>query len=206
MMRLKNALSSSNKFSTVIYEAPVCTGDFSWSKRRELKKMQKKYFKKEVLPIYKKLKYETASFETMCDFADFIKQMELSMFFNNSVANRDNSNRNNLDEKDKKNIIICDTNTSSSEKKKVLRILMERENVLITFAMYLSESEEQIIDVNVRNNFGSKMTTNFHIVDQDTSFTDVHSYNLLNNVNVILQNTMAETFLSIYKDSLTRGF
>ena len=56
------------------------------------------------------------------------------------------------------------------------------------------------------NNFGSKMTTNFHIVDQDTSFTDVHSYNLLNNVNVILQNTMAETFLSIYKDSLTRGF
>lgn len=203
-MRLKNALSHSSKFSSAIYEAPVITGDLTFIQKIKQKRKQKKHFKNEVLPIYKDLKYKTASFETLCDFADFIKQMELSMFFNNSVSNRDNTNRNNLEDKDKKNIIICDSNTSSSDKKKIIRILMEKENVLITFSMTYSDAEEKIVDVNVRNNFGSKMTTNFHIVDEEMDFSDVHSYNLLNNVNIILQNTMADTFMEIYKDSLNR--
>lgn len=205
-MQLKDALSHSSKFSSTIYEAPVITGDMGFIQKIKTKRKQKKHFKNTVLPIYNSLKFNTATFETLCDYTDFIKQMELSMFFNNSVSNRDNTNRVNLKEEEKRNIIICDNSTSSSTQKKILRILMEKENVLITFNMSIEDGERQIVDVNIRNNFGNKMTTNFHIVDQDTDFADIHSYNLLNNVNIILQNTMAETFMDIYKESLTRTY
>lgn len=203
-MQLKNALADTNEYSQIIYGAPVVMKNKPIITRLLTKIKQKIYYKKEVLRCVKHLRDNTASFQVLCDFADFIKQMELSMFFNNSISNRDNTNRVNIPEKEKKNIIICDSKISNSTKEKVIRILMEKENVIITFSMSYSDSDDEIVDVNVRNNFGSKVVTNFHIVNHDMEFDSIHSYNLLNNVNIILQNTMADTFLEIYKESIKR--
>ena len=193
-MQLKNALADSNEYSQIIYGAPVVMRNKSIITRLFTKIKQKIYYKKEVLRCAKHLRDNTASFQVLCDFADFIKQMELSMFFNNSISNRDNTNRVNIPEKEKKNIIICDSKISN----------LTKENVIIKFSMNYQDSDDEVVDVNVRNNFGSKVVTNFHIVNHDMEFDSIHSYNLLNNVNIILQNTMADTFLEIYKDSIKR--
>ena len=85
-MQLKNALTDSNEYSQIIYGAPVVMKNRSIIIRLFTKIKQKIYYRKEVLRCVKHLRNNTASFNTLCDFADFIKQMELSMFFNNSFS------------------------------------------------------------------------------------------------------------------------
>jgi hypothetical protein len=202
-MTMLSDVTSLNYLSNIIYEAPIILPSVHGFKKLKTKIKQHKHFKKTVLPMYYKLRDETASFSTMCVFADFIKQMELSMFFNNSVNNKDNSSRSNIPDEEKKNIIICDNSMANAGKEKVLKIIMEKDNVVITFKMK-RDYDDDIIDINVRNGFGSKISSNFHIVNANTDFGDLHMYNLLNNVNSILQNAMAETFLDIYFDAIDR--
>lgn len=201
MMELTDALDN-NPFSALIYEVPEIKPEYGFFKRLSIKRKRRKHFKKEILPKYKFLRDNTASFETMCYYADFLKQMELAQFHNNSIFNRDNTSRASIKDNEKKNIIVCDNSRQKSTKEKILRIIMEKKNVTITFKLYLSRDDEEVIDISVMNGFAAKIKTSYHIVNADTNFEDIHIYNLMYQVNQILQHCMAETFLQIYYDSL----
>ena len=207
--KLKNALDT-NPFTSIILAAPIVSNKdklFTIFKAYGLsgvlkvlkeKRKEKKYYKKTILKTYYDLRDNTASFENMTDFADFLKQMEIMLFYNNSLSNRDNTPRVNIPEEDQKTILICDNKLQESTTQKKFRLLMEKENVEMVFIMHYSEYNEEVIDVSVSNKFASKVNTTFHIIDANTSFDNITYYNLLNNVNYILQNALADTFLTIY--------
>lgn len=181
---------NNNEFASLIFNKPIK----SWFKERV-------YYHTKVKPVYKKLLNETASFETMCEFSDFIKILEMSYFYHNDAR---------YDEKIDTDIRILSDNKINDDTKKNLIILLEKEHVTITFDMYkemvdnhetLSNDFKRCIDIKCRNEFGKKVETKFNIVNSQVINEEINNntYCLLFNINHILNKAMGNLFLRYYK-------
>jgi hypothetical protein len=80
---------------------------------------------------------------------------------------------------------------------------MQKEEVVIRFLMSRkwnpdTEKYDDIIDVKVNCDFGKKLYLNFKIINTKVDFESVHDYNLMYNINIILQDSMADLFETYY--------
>lgn len=176
-----------NKFSILIYSTPEYdpknrTGLSLWLYNKKYKRMRKHRYKYIILREAISLRWVTTSFETLCDYADFLKEMEL--VFQYSPSTDDNL------------ILFCDSSINQSYMKKTL-VLVVKDKFKAAFT--LSENDdEQIINIKVESFVGNKIKTTFNIVNAHTDFDSVHNYNLLNNINKYLREAMYQTFIDCY--------
>ena len=154
-----------------------------------------------IKPVYKKLLNETASFETMCEFSDFVKILEISYFYHNDAR---------YDENIDTDIRILSDNKINDNTKKNIIILLEKEHVTITFDMHkemvnnedvYDNNFKRCIDIRCRNEFGKKVETKFNVVNTRVTNEEINNntYCLLFNINNILNKAMSDLFLRYYK-------
>ena len=159
-MQLKSCLEQ-NRFSELVYGKPV----YDPSK------------------LFAKLRYKRKSFECMCDFADFIKQMEMVIQYRNCIDSTEEPK------------LVCDNSLNSVDKK--VLIYIKPNDYTARFMMKIDKGD-QVITIRVKNAFGKELTTDFTIVNANTEFGSIHHNNLLHNININLQREMANTLKRCY--------
>jgi hypothetical protein len=146
--------------------------------------------------MIKKLRNTAPSFIMMCEMADFIKILEKVFFYKNDVRRL----------RDQGPLItkLLSDNNIDKEDEKALILEMQKEEVVIRFLMSRkwnpdTEKYDDIIDVKVNCDFGKKLYLNFKIINTKVDFESVHDYNLMYNINIILQDSMADLFETYYR-------
>lgn len=184
---LINNSIESNKYINLLYSKPQrisykksIFGYFSYIFTKH------KYRRKTILPVYNELLTTSPSFETMCNYANFIRLLEKVFFYNNALL-KDN------DEKYDK--LVSDSELNNNKKNLILDL--GKDNVLITFTMENNYGDE-VIDIKVRYNFGKKSTMNYVVVNRDIVYDSIHSENLMITILERLQKSMAKLFLDYY--------
>ena len=144
-----------------------------------------KYRKDKIINTYNILLSTSPSYNTMCEFADFIRLLERVLFYRNALLK---------DGEDKYDKLSSDSELSNSKKNLVLEL---KEDVLITFNMYTKDKDE-IIEIKVRYNFGKKAVMNYLVVNREVKYDSIHSENLMITILERLQKAMSKLFLDYY--------
>lgn len=180
-MQLKSCLEQ-NRFSELVYGKPVYDPSKLLAKLR-YKRKTSKYYKKMIKPVMEELTSHSPSFECMCDFADFIKQMEMVIQYRNCIDSTEEPK------------LVCDNSLNSVDKK--VLIYIKPNDYTARFMMKIDKGD-QVITIRVKNAFGKELTTDFTIVNANTEFGSIHHNNLLHNININLQREMANTLKRCY--------
>lgn len=141
----------------------------------------RKHKKEAFLPMYNKLKTESADIETLCKFADFIRLIEFVLFYKNDINRKEN-----------RDMIYSDSSINDT-KKNLIMIL--KEDITIKFFI---DPRENKLTIDVSYNFGKRPKAKFVIVDREICTETVHQDNLLITINERLQDCMAELFKEYY--------
>lgn len=185
--------SQNNSFSNTLFDMPMyLLNPLSASKVKlwfyniAYKHHVRKYYKK-IKNLASVLRNRTPSFNTLCEFADFIKHMEMVYQYKNFI-----------DKESDKPQVLCDTDINDSNKKTLILFIPKR--FTATFIM-TEDSDGEWIKVKVENAFGKRLTTTFQINNKSFVYYDFTIYhnNLIYVVNHELQNAMADTFLECAK-------
>lgn len=187
-----------NTFAKLLYEKPIAQRGDSLFKRIKKWFEEKDYRATEINPMIKKLRNTAPSFLTLCEFADFIKIIEKVFFYYNDIMTNNSVNSNPVTK------IYADQKYDSTDKK-VLIIDMPKERVTAKLTMTRRMNEEaegivfdDIVEGYMQYQFGKDLTLNFRIVNGEMDFKSVHDYNLMYNLNLVLQDVMADLFEEYY--------
>lgn len=185
-----------NMFANLLYDKPISQRGDSILKRIKKWFKRKEYEANTIKPMIKKLRNTAPSFITMCEMTDFIKILEKVFFYKNDV-------RRQSDEGPLITKLLSDNNIDKPDEK-ALMLEMQKEEVTMRFLMSRrfnadSEKYDDIIDVKVNFYFGKKLYLNYKIINTKVEFESAHDYNLMYNINIILQDSMADLFEKYYK-------
>jgi len=193
-MRLSNM--EDNMFAKMLYEKPMCQNKDSIFKKIKTYIKRKNYESTTIKPMVYRLRNTPPSFIVMCEMADFIKIIEKVFFYKNDIRNA----------KDTGELVtkILSDNKITQDDKKVIILEMQKDMVTMTFTMtkiYNKETDtyNDIINVVLYYAFGRKLLIKFDIINEKIEFESVHDLNLMYNINIILQNAMADLFEQYYK-------
>ena len=81
--------------------------------------------------------------------------------------------------------------------KKILILDLSKEQVIITFTME-HKGEDEVIDIQVKYNFGKKSIMNYTVVNREAKYDSIHSENLMITILDRLQKAMAKLFWDYY--------
>lgn len=173
-----------NLFASLLYRKPK--GFFK----------ERIYYFKKIRPILKKIEKGPIPFIWMVEFSNFVKILEMVWFYHNDIKYVEG-----LDE----DIRIISDNKIDDNTKKNLTILLEKQKVTIIINMERFRDEDidtittDVINIDCRNEFGKKLNTKFEIVDgKITGHINDNTYNLMYNINHILQESMYKLFKTYY--------
>lgn len=182
----------SNKFINLLYRKPLRSyfdknliGFFKY------KFKERKYYKENIKPLYNELKTQSPDFNTMYEYADFIRLLERVFFYKNSYDKEYDGDK-----------LLCESNVGVSPKIMILDLV--KDDVIIAFKIYkesqtiLSTSYDEVIEIRVNYNFGKKSTMNYKIVNREVDYDSIHSENLMITILERLQEAMAKLFLDYY--------
>lgn len=184
-----------NMFAKLIYEKPVHQRGDSifkkikyWIKRRD-------YEKSVINPMINKLRNTSPSFMIMSEMSDFIKIVEKVFFYKNDM--RKSWETGVLETR------ILSDNSINSDDFKMMILELQKEMVTIVFKMTRKYNEDikdydEIIEVKLSYSFGKKLHIVFKIINTVIEFDSVHDYNLMYNINIILQDAIANIFEEYY--------
>lgn len=176
-----------NTLINLLYAKPDYNSykDKSFSKIRH-RIAKHKYRKNYILPVYNKLLNNSPSFDTMCIYADFIRLLEKVFFYKNDIV---------MNDEEKVDKLISDSKLINE--KKILILDLSKEQVIITFTME-HKGDDEVIDIQVKYNFGKKSIMNYTVVNREAKYDSIHSENLMITILDRLQKAMAKLFLDYY--------
>ncbi len=182
---------NNNQFALILYNKPILDPEDGFFDKLLYKFIERRYRKREVIPVYEMLKNKEPSFTTLIDFSDFIKIIEKVFFYNNEVP------------KEPSIKLLSDNSYKGSDEIKKIIIANTEDNVIITLEMQRDfvpslEDYADIINITVKNEFGKKIKTMFTIINTQISIDNNDDYNLLFNVNRTLMKLMSELFMKYY--------
>ena len=123
------------------------------------------------------LKSNVPTFDKLYDFCTFIRSMEKVYFFKNDIHN----------------IISSDYNLKEITKRN-LYINTDNYRITINLELFPDDYNGEVIDVQIFRKYGKKLTNNFKIKDRNVVYNDSDDLMLMNVLNMLLQNIMANTF------------
>lgn len=184
-----------NMFARMIYEKPIHQRGDSILKKIKFWIKRKEYEKTVINPMIASLRNTAPSFITMCEMTDFIKIIEKVFFYKNDI-------RKSWETGEMETRLLSDNKITSNDIKRMI-LEMQEEMVTIVFKMtrkYNMETSEydDIIDVKLTCEFGKKLHIQFSIINTEIEFNSIHDYNLMYNINIILQDAMADIFEEYY--------
>lgn len=180
-----------NQFALILYNKPILDPKAGFFGKLSYKFKERKYRKREAIPVYEMLKGKEPSFTTLIDFSDFIKIIEKVFFYNNEVP------------KEPSIKLLSDNSYKGSDEIKKIIIANTEDNVFITLELQRDfvpslEDYADIINITVKNEFGKKIKTMFTIINTQISIDNKDDYNLLFNINRSLMKLMSELFMKYY--------
>lgn len=194
-MECKNRSMEDNMFAKILYEKPVCQRNDSKFKRIITWFKRKNYEDTVVKPMIRRLRNESPSYIIMTEMADFIRILELVFFYRNTTKKEWDK------DKELKTKLLSDVDMKShKDDPKDLILEIQDKDVTITFCMYRkynieTQKLEDYIEIEAYYDFGKKLIIKFCVIDRVVGdFDSIHHYNLLYNINLILQDAMADLF------------
>lgn len=145
-----------------------------WYNKREIpynKKKEDAYMKIELM--VRSLKSTPPSFDALFDFASFVKCIEKVFFYKNDLTSK----------------ICCD---SSLNEKTTRKLIFTLSDVIIVLKLERLNSSDEYIDIVITRKFGKNMETKYSIKNQQMKINDCNDLMLINVVNNILQNSIAD--------------
>jgi len=184
-----------NTFAKLLYEKPLCKRGASIFERFKTWIKRKNYEAMDIKPTIKKLRNTSPSFVVLCEFSDFIRILEKVFFYKNDI-------RTVKDDGPYVTRLLSDSGINSSDMK-VLIIEMQKELVTIKLIMTREYNEDakdydDIIDIQITYAFGKKLFINYKLINGEIELNSVHDHNLLYNINLMLQDLMADLFEEYY--------
>ena len=185
-----NDFSRSNFFLSTIYdlfeevqfgEKPVKEKKRFFNKNKEKSKRDKIY--EMAMDKVEFIKNNIPDFGKLFDFCTFIRSMEKVFFFKN----------------DNKSIVSSDSDINNFSTR---NMYINTDNYMIK--IYLTRTDNyatENIEIQVTRKFGKKLTNNFKIKNRDIVYNDSDDLMLINVLNMLLQNIMANVFKS-YIDAI----
>lgn len=184
-----------NSFAQLLYDKPIAQRGDSTLKRIKKWFKERSYRANEIKPVIRRLRNIAPSFMVLCEFADFIKIIEKVFFYYNDIP------ANGVNNKTK---IYADQKYESTDKK-ILLLDMPKEKVTVKLTMTRRMNDEgeqitfdDIVEGYMQYQFGKDLTLNFKIVNGKMDFKDAHDYNLMYNLNLIIQDAMADLLEEYY--------
>lgn len=170
-----------NKFTDVIYRlydaCYVDGADKFLVNKKEVYVNTKKYFiLQECESIIRTLSKESPDFDTLYEFASFIKYIEKVFFYKN----------------DANAMISCDSQLDDNNSR--ILIFKTCEDVVIKIIM---NKTKRSIDINTYRYFGKNMIFGYTIIDRKVEFKDKSDVVLMNNVVLTMEKMMSSFFLKI---------
>lgn len=146
---------------------------FFWSKKviDYNKKKEESYEK--ILLFVQKLRTIPPSFDTLFDFASFVKSVEKVFFYKNDLTSK----------------ICCDSSLNEKTSRKLIFTLND---VVIVLKMDRLNISDEYIDILITRKFGKNMETKYSIKNQQMKYNDCNDLMLVNVLNNILQNCLAD--------------
>ena len=185
-----NDFSRSNFFLSTIYdlfeevqfgEKPVKEKKRFFNKNKEKSKRDKIY--EMAMDKVEFIKNNIPDFSKLFDFCTFIRSMEKVFFFKN----------------DNKSIVSSDSDINNFSTR---NMYINTDNYMIK--IYLTRTDNyttENIEIQVTRKYGKKLTNNFKIKNRDIVYNDSDDLMLINVLNMLLQNIMANIFKS-YIDAI----
>ena len=185
-----NDFSRSNFFLSTIYdlfeevqfgEKPVKEKKRFFNKNKEKSKRDKIY--EMAIDKVEFIKNNITDFSKLFDFCTFIRSMEKVFFFKN----------------DNKSIVSSDSDINNFSTR---NMYINTDNYMIK--IYLTRTDNyttENIEIQVTRKYGKKLTNNFKIKNRDIVYNDSDDLMLINVLNMLLQNIMANVFKS-YIDAI----
>jgi hypothetical protein len=185
-----------NTFAKLLFDKPAPQRNDSIIKRIKLWFKRKNYEYTSIKPMINKLRNTAPSFITMCEIADFIKILEKVFFYKNDI-------RKSTDTTPLETRLLADNKIDSIDKKAII-LEMQKEMITISFIMTrdynaTTEKYDDIIKVSLYYDFGRKLHIEYKIVNTKIEFDSVYDYNLMYNINILLQDAIADLFEKYYK-------
>lgn len=175
---------NNNVFATLLYNKP----------KNIIK--ERIYYFKEIRPLLKRIKKGPIPFNMMVEFSNFIKIIEIVWFYHNDIKY--------IKDIDDEIRIISDNQIGNNQKKN-LTILVEGKATIIINMEHIIEVQgtdgKEMIYIDCRNEFGKKINTKFEITNAEITGGEINdnNYNLLYNINHLLQELMFKLFKTYYK-------
>lgn len=170
-----------NKFTDVIFRLyDACYVDapdkFIVNKKDKYANTKKYFILQECESIIRTLSKESPDFDTLYEFASFIKYIEKVFFYKNDINA----------------MISCDSQLDDNNTR--VLIFRQNEDVLIQITM---NKAKRSIDIITYRYFGKNMKFGYTIIDRKADFKDKSDVVLMNNIVLTMEKMMSTFFLHI---------
>lgn len=150
-----NRMNDDNKYFSILFNKPELPKNKSLFKRIKYHFQEREYFRTKVKTIIDKWDKDYPDWIDLCEFSDFIRLLEKSMFYNNNLRKAE-------DDYELIDKLTSDNPIDGSGDKKYLVLELQKEKVCIIFTMHDS-NDRWIVDVKIQYYGGKKLAVQFSI-------------------------------------------